>query len=41
MSHCCAAIDIKAGRLLQVEVLDHLIIARGAWASMRDQGLGW
>lgn len=32
---------VKAGRLLQVEVLDHLIIARGAWASMRDQGLGW
>ena len=32
---------VKAGRLLQIEVLDHLIIARGAWASMREQRLGW
>ena len=32
---------VKAGHLLQIEVLDHLIIARGAWASMRDQRLGW
>lgn len=32
---------VKAGRLLQVEVLDHLIIARGAWASLHDLRLGW
>ncbi len=32
---------VKAGHLLQIEVLDHLIIARGSWLSMRDQRLGW
>jgi DNA repair protein RadC len=32
---------VKAGRLLQIEVLDHLIIARGSWLSMREHRLGW
>ena len=32
---------VKAGHLLQIEVLDHLIITRGSWLSMRDQRLGW
>ena len=32
---------VKAGHLLQIEVLDHLIIGRGSWLSMRDQRLGW
>ena len=32
---------VKAGHLLQIEVFDHLIIARGSWLSMRDQRLGW
>jgi DNA repair protein RadC len=32
---------VKAGHLLQIEVLDHLIIARGNWLSMRDHRLGW
>lgn len=32
---------VKAGHLLQIEVLDHLIIARGGWLSMRDHRLGW
>jgi DNA repair protein RadC len=32
---------IRAGELLQVEVLDHLIIGQGSWLSMREQRLGW
>lgn len=32
---------VKAGHLLQIEVLDHLIITRGSWLSMRDQRPGW
>ena len=32
---------IKAGELLEIEMLDHLIIGQGSWMSMRQQGLGW
>lgn len=31
---------VQAGRLLDIEVLDHLIIAKGNWLSMREQRLG-
>lgn len=32
---------VEAGRLLDVEVLDHLVIGRGSYVSMRERGLGW
>ena len=32
---------VKAGQLLEIEMLDHLIIGQGSWMSMRQQGLGW
>ena len=32
---------IEVGELLQIEVLDHLIIAQGAWMSMREKRLAW
>src|SRR5689334_21601619 len=32
---------IQAGELLETEVLDHLIIGKGRWMSMREPGLGW
>lgn len=32
---------VQAGRLLDVECLDHLVIGQGRWISMREQGLGW
>jgi len=32
---------VRAGDLLGVSVLDHLIIGQGCWTSMREQGLGW
>lgn len=31
---------VQAGRLLDIEVLDHLIIAKGNWLSLREQRLG-
>jgi DNA repair protein RadC len=30
---------VAAGRLLDVEVLDHLVITRDAWISLRDRGV--
>lgn len=32
---------VEAGRLLDVEVLDHLIIGRGQWLSLRERRLGF
>ncbi len=32
---------VEAGRLLDVEVLDHLIIGRQRYVSMRERGLGF
>lgn len=32
---------IDAGRLLDCEVLDHLIIGQGRWMSLRERGLGF
>jgi DNA repair protein RadC len=32
---------VEAGTLLDIELLDHLIIGRGRYASMRERGLGF
>jgi hypothetical protein len=32
---------VEAGKLLEVECLDHLIIGHGRWVSMRERKLGW
>lgn len=32
---------VEAGRLLDCEVLDHLVIGRGRYVSMRERGLGF
>jgi DNA repair protein RadC len=32
---------VEAGRLLDIEVLDHLIIGRGRFVSLRERGLGF
>lgn len=32
---------VEAGNLLDIEALDHLIISRGKWVSMRERGLGF
>jgi DNA repair protein RadC len=32
---------VEAGRLLDIEVLDHLVIGRGRWVSLKERGLGF
>ena len=32
---------VQAGKLLDVDVLDHLIIGHGVWVSLRERGLGF
>ena len=32
---------VKASKLLDVEVLDHLIIGEGKWVSLKERGLGF
>jgi DNA repair protein RadC len=32
---------VEAGRLLDIEVLDHIVVGRGRWVSMKAQGLGF
>jgi len=32
---------VQAGKLLDVEVLDHLVIGRGRFTSMKEKGLGF
>jgi DNA repair protein RadC len=32
---------VKAGKLLDLEILDHIIIGRNRYVSMKERGLGW
>jgi len=32
---------VQAGHLLGVDVLDHLVVAAGAYTSLHERGLGW
>ena len=32
---------VKAGRLLSIDVLDHLVIGRGSYTSLKERGLGF
>ena len=32
---------VQAGRLLDIEVLDHIVVGRGRYVSLRDRGLGF
>jgi DNA repair protein RadC len=32
---------VQAGKLLDVGVLDHLVIGRGKWVSLKERGLGF
>ena len=32
---------VEAGQLLDIDILDHLVIGRGRWISMRERGLGF
>ncbi|HNT05535.1 MAG TPA: JAB domain-containing protein, partial [Anaerolineae bacterium] len=32
---------VKAGKLLQIEVLDHLVIGQQGFVSLKERGLGF
>ena len=32
---------VQAGQLVDIEVLDHLVIGRGRWVSLKERGLGF
>lgn len=32
---------VQAGKLLDIDVLDHLVVGAGAYTSLRERGLGW
>jgi DNA repair protein RadC len=32
---------VSAGRLLDIEVLDHLVVGQGKWVSLRERGQGF
>lgn len=32
---------VQAGRLLDVDVLDHLVVGQGRWVSLKERGLGF
>jgi DNA repair protein RadC len=32
---------VEAGKLLDIDILDHLVIGRGRYVSMRERGLGF
>jgi DNA repair protein RadC len=32
---------VEAGKLLDIELLDHLIIGNGRYTSLKERGLGW
>ncbi|MBN2391650.1 MAG: DNA repair protein RadC [Anaerolineae bacterium] len=32
---------VEAGKLMEVDVLDHMVVGRGRWVSLRERGLGW
>jgi DNA repair protein RadC len=32
---------VQAGKLLDIDVLDHLVIGRGKWISLKERGLGF
>jgi DNA repair protein RadC len=32
---------VEAGKLLDIDVLDHLIMGRGRYVSMRERGMGF
>lgn len=32
---------VSAGRLLDIEVLDHMVIGKERWASLKERGLGF
>ena len=32
---------VQAGKMLDVDVLDHMVIGQGRWVSLKERGLGF
>ena len=32
---------VQAGKMLDVDVLDHMVIGQGKWVSLKERGLGF
>lgn len=32
---------VEAGRLMQIDVVDHIVVGRGRWVSLRERGTGF
>ncbi|MCK6584611.1 MAG: hypothetical protein L6Q49_16070 [Anaerolineales bacterium] len=32
---------VQAGKLMDIDVLDHLVIGQGKWVSLKERGLGF
>jgi DNA repair protein RadC len=32
---------VQAGKLLDIDLLDHLVIGQGRWVSLKERGLGF
>jgi len=32
---------VEAGKLLDIECMDHIIVGRGVWVSLKERGLGF
>jgi DNA repair protein RadC len=32
---------VEAGKLLDVDCLDHIVVGKGRWVSLREKGLGF
>ncbi|MBI5933821.1 MAG: hypothetical protein HY867_08945, partial [Chloroflexi bacterium] len=32
---------VQAGKLLDIDILDHLVIGHGRWVSLKERGLGF
>jgi DNA repair protein RadC len=32
---------VQAGKLLDIDLLDHLVIGQGKWVSLKERGLGF
>lgn len=32
---------IQAGKLLDIQVLDHIVVGHGQWSSLKEKGLGF
>jgi DNA repair protein RadC len=32
---------LQAGKLLDIDVLDHMVIGQGRWVSLKERGLGF